>query len=201
MFIVSEIFPQHSGDLDTAEMLILQSKMAGANAVKLQLYEGNQFSTDGLDRSYIELNRKGLKRLIDFGKSINIPVFSTAFDEERLDWILDLDVKYLKVAARMHSEMPELVEKIVEVGITTFVSITEDNLMNDFKSLEHVIPLKCVSSYPTLLEDWDFTGLSGLGYRGISDHSSGISAALLANSKGLTYLEKHFTLSRNLKKH
>ena len=55
MFIVSEIFPQHSGDLDTAEMLILQSKMAGANAVKLQLYEGNQFSTDGLDRSYIDL--------------------------------------------------------------------------------------------------------------------------------------------------
>ena len=37
-------------------------------------------------------------------------------------------------------------------------------------------------------------------FDGISDHSSGISAGLFAASLGFKYIEKHFTLSRNLQK-
>ena len=36
MFIISEIFPQHGGSLEVAEQMILQSKMGGADAVKVQ---------------------------------------------------------------------------------------------------------------------------------------------------------------------
>ena len=200
MFIVSEIFPQHSGDLDLAETLILQSKMGGASAVKLQLYEGNQFSKDGYCRNYIELSKDGLKRLVKFGKSINIPIFATAFDEIRLDWVLDLDLPYLKIASRMHKESPDLVEKILSTNKPFFVSISDDKLVEKFKSNGNAIKLNCVSKYPTLLEEWKINKETKNIYDGISDHSSGISAALFATSLGLKYLEKHFTLSRNLQK-
>jgi sialic acid synthase SpsE len=200
MFIVAEIFPQHSGDLDLAETLILQSKMGGASAVKLQLYKGNQFSKDGLDRNYIELDFEGLKRLMDYGAKVGISVFSTAFDIERLDWLVELNSPYFKIAARMHSEMPELVEKILKLERTTFVSIADDSLLNRYKKLDHTICLKCVSQYPTLLEDWDFEPIREYQYDGISDHSSGIAAPLKACTLGMNYLEKHFTLSRNLQK-
>ena len=51
MFIISEIFPQHSGDLDMAKRMIFLSYISGASAVKFQLVENNMFSKDGIDRS------------------------------------------------------------------------------------------------------------------------------------------------------
>ncbi len=200
MFIVSEIFPQHSGDLNLAETLILQSKMGGASAVKLQLYKGNQFSNDGFCRNYIELDKKGLKRLVDFGNNINIPVFATAFDKKRLDWVLELNLPFLKIASRMHKESPELVERIVETKKPFFVSIADHSILKDFSGNKNAIKLDCVSKYPTLLEEWKMNSSKKSLFDGISDHSSGISAGLFAASLGFKYIEKHFTLSRNLQK-
>ena len=200
MFIISEIFPQHSGDLALAETMILQSKMAGASAVKLQLYSGNEFSTDGLDRNYIELSRSGLTRLMNFGRSISMPVFSTAFDEERLKWVLEEDQPYFKIASRMHVENPDLVRKILELNKPTFVSVPDGVDFTPYLGKENLILLKCVSNYPTLLEDWDLEFMTQQHFDGISDHSPGISVATKAAAMGAKYLEKHFTISHALQK-
>ena len=57
MFIISKIFPQHGGDLNVAEQMSLQSKLGGADAVKVQLYPGEMFPTaDGTPRTYLELD-------------------------------------------------------------------------------------------------------------------------------------------------
>ena len=200
MFIIAEIFPQHSGSLELAETMILQSKMGGASAVKLQLYRGNQFSSDGLDRNYIELDRKGLARLSDYGRRIGIPVFSTAFDEERLNWVIDEDQAFYKIPSRMHKEDPALVEKILALGKPTFVSIPDGVDYDMYKGIPNLILLKCVSQYPTFLEDWDIGVFEEGGIVGISDHSPGISAALKSCALGATYLEKHFTISTSLQR-
>ena len=63
MFIISEIFPQHSGDIKMAKRMIQQSYLAGASAVKFQLIQKNMFSKDNLDRSYYELSFENLKIL------------------------------------------------------------------------------------------------------------------------------------------
>ena len=89
MFVISEIFPQHGGSLEVAEQMILQSKMAGADAVKVQLYGANQF---GAERAYLELNFDGLKRLKEYGERVGIDVFATPFTEERLEWCKELDL-------------------------------------------------------------------------------------------------------------
>ena len=73
MFVISEIFPQHGGSLAVAEQMILQSKMAGADAIKVQLYTGTQFGTE---RAYLELSKDGLKRLRDYAGTIGIPLFA-----------------------------------------------------------------------------------------------------------------------------
>jgi sialic acid synthase SpsE len=200
LFIISEIFPQHAGDLDLAETMILQSKMAGASAVKLQLYAGNEFSFDGLDRKYIELSRDGLARLMKFGRSISMPVFSTAFDDERLDWVLEEEQPYFKIPSRMHMENPDLVRRILQLNKPTFVSIPDGVDYEPYLRNENLILLKCVSNYPTLLEDWNLSFLSEGHFAGISDHSQGISVAIQAAATGAKYLEKHFTLSHALQK-
>jgi N,N'-diacetyllegionaminate synthase len=192
MFIISEIFPQHSGDLETAEQMILQSKMGGANAVKVQLYTATQF---GKERAYLELSFEGLKRLKEYADNLNIALFATAFTHDRLEWCLDLKLPYLKVAARMHDEMPDLVDEIMKQKIKTFVSVPEHFNIENLKLYDHAVYLYCILKYPTRLDECSFPDFNNSIFKGLSDHTLGNSAALYASSHGASYLEKHFTLS------
>lgn len=202
MFIVSEIFPQHSGDIDMAKRMILQSYMSGASAVKFQLVENNMFSNDGLDRSHNEINFDDLKNLSEYSKKIGIEPFATAFTEKTLEWCEELNFKYLKIPARMHSENKKLADKILQSKKQIFISI-RSNEVNSVKipKQSNFIFLLCISSYPTILSDVVIPDFKNSIFHGISDHSLGISAALKANVLGAKYLEKHFTIDKNLQKH
>lgn len=201
MFIISEIFPQHGGDLMLAKKMINQSNLAGASAVKFQLVQNNMFSNDGLDRSYNELNFNELKELVDYSNSIGITPFSTAFTEETLEWCLKLDLKFLKIPARMHKENPNLVKKILSCNKKTFISVKpeEENKFNIPKKDNHIF-LSCISQYPTLLSDVTLPDFHKSEFDGISDHSLGIAAAIKSCSLGANYLEKHFTFNKNMQR-
>jgi len=197
MFIISEIFPQHGGDLDIAEKMILQSKIGGADAVKVQLYTADLF---GKERAYLELSYDGLKRLKGYADHIGIDFFATPFTEERLQWCIDLNLKYLKVPARMHEENPDLVEKIMSKKIMTFVSLPNDFDVKNIKKYDHAVYLYCIPKYPTRLDEVSLPDFSNSIFTGISDHVLGNAYALYAAAHGAKYLEKHFTLNRSLQK-
>jgi sialic acid synthase SpsE len=192
--MISEIFPQHSGSLETAEQMILQSKIGGADAVKVQLFTANQFSAE---RAYLELSYEGLVRLKKFADSLNIALFATPFTMERLEWCMDLKLPFLKVASRMHKEMPELVQQIMKQNIPTFVSVPEDYDLKDLKIQDHAIYLYCVLKYPTRLDEFSLPDFKNSIFKGISDHTLGNAAALFASAHGAAYLEKHFTLRKS----
>ena len=197
MFIISEIFPQHGGDLKVAEQMILQSKMGGADAVKVQLYPADLF---GKERAYLELTYNGLKKLKGYADHIGIDLFATPFTGERLQWCIDLNFKYLKIAARMHEENPDLVEKIMSKKIMTFVSLPSDFDIKNIKKYKHAVYLYCIPKYPTRLDEVSLPDFSKNIFTGISDHALGNAYALYAAAHGAKYLEKHFTLSHSLQK-
>lgn len=196
MFIVSEISPQFGTDLDLAERMIIQSKFAGANAVKLQLYPAELFHQTPSE--YLrdrELSFDEFERLKSYGDRIGIPVFATAFTPDRLQWCKELDQDYYKIAARMHGENPELVEAIISMQRTTFVSYPHDYDVSRVRDEDNCINLYCVVRYPTLLESVSLPDFRRSIYSGFSDHTIGISAAIYAAAHGCRYLEKHFTIS------
>ena len=192
MFIISEISPQFGGDQKVAEQMILQSKLAGADAIKVQLYTEDQF---GQERAYLSMPFEQLKQLKEFSDSLNIPLFATPFTFERLDWCLKLELPFLKVAARMHKEMPELVKEIMSQKIKTFVSIPSDQNPDEIEKSEHATYLHCIVKYPTRVDEFKMPNFGNTCFQGISDHTIGVSAALYASAHGAKYLEKHFTLS------
>lgn len=197
MFIISEIFPQHGGSLETAQQMILQSKLGGADAVKVQLYEANQF---GAERAYLELKFEGLKSLKEYADRLGIPLFATPFTSERLEWCISLDLKYLKVPARMHGENPGLVEKILKHNKPTFVSVPSDYPVEKVPVASNAIYFYCILKYPTLLEEISYPDFRNSIFSGFSDHSLGTSGAVMAAARGAKYLEKHFTLSHHSQK-
>lgn len=196
MFIISEIAPQFGPDLYLAEQMILQSKLAGASAVKVQLYPTELFSKE--PDPYVksrELTFDGFQRLKEYADRVGIPLFGTAFTEDRLEWCLAVGQQYYKVAARQHRENPGLVERILALGKPVFVSVPHDLDPAGITPREHCIYLHCILKYPTLLEEVQFPDFQSSIFRGISDHSLGVSAAIHAAAHGAQYLEKHFTIS------
>lgn len=199
MFIISEISPQHSGNQGVAEQMILQSKLGGAAAVKVQLYDPVQF-----DKPLAHaMSKEQVRDLRDFGDAHGIPVFATAFAPKFLEWCVDLDLKYMKVAARMHLQFPELTKDIMSLKKTTFVSIPSDMPEIEVESIpieDHAIYLHCVVKYPTLIEQFSMPDFENSRYAGISDHTLGSAAALFSSAHGATYLEKHFTLRKSFQR-
>ena len=194
MFIISEISPQFSGKVEVAEQMILQSKLAGADAIKVQLYTDVQF---GAERAYLSMSYLDLERLKNFADNLNIPFFATPFTLDRLDWCLKLKFPFLKVAARMHLESPDLVKEIMKQNIPTFVSIPSDLNPNLVQKYDHATYLYCVVKYPTRVDEFSMPDFNKSCFEGISDHSLGNSGALYASAHGATYLEKHFTLQNS----
>lgn len=194
MFIISEISPQFGGVTEVAEQMILQSKMGGADAIKVQLYTAKQF---GQERAYLEMTYDQLKHLKNYADKLNIALFATAFDHERLDWCLDLKLPYLKVAARMHKEFADLTNRIMDQKIPTFVSIPSDYDVKSVKIFDHAIYLHCIVKYPTLVHEFEMPNFKNSIFKGISDHTLGNSCALFASAHGATYLEKHYTLKKS----
>jgi sialic acid synthase SpsE len=191
MYVISEIAPQFGGVAEVAEQMILQSKLAGADAVKVQLYTETQF---GAERSYLSMPFEQLKRLKQYADNLNMPLFATPFTMERLDWCMELKLPYLKVAARMHRESPDLVKAIMDKNIPTFVSVPEDYDVKDLKKYDHATYLYCILKYPTRLDEFSMPDFKNSIFAGISDHTLGNAAALFASAHGATYLEKHYTL-------
>lgn len=194
MFIISEISPQFSGKVEVAEQMILQSKLAGADAIKVQLYTDVQF---GAERAYLSMSYLDLERLKNFADNLNIPFFATPFTLDRLDWCLKLKFPFLKVAARMHLESPDLVKEIMKQNIPTFVSIPSDLNPNLVQKYDHATYLYCVVKYPTRVDEFSMPDFNKSCFEGISDHTLGNSGALYASAHGATYLEKHFTLQNS----
>ncbi len=194
MFIISEISPQFGGIPEVAEQMILQSKMAGADAIKVQLYTETQF---GAERAYLSMPFDQLKRLKEFADRLNIPLFATPFTFDRLDWCTELKLPYLKVAARMHKESPDLVEAIMKKNLPTFVSIPSETNPDEIKKYDNSTYLYCVVKYPTRVDEFSMPDFDKSIFTGISDHTLGIAGALYASAHGAKYLEKHFTLQHS----
>ena len=194
MYIISEISPQFHGDEKVAEQMILQSKMAGADAIKVQLYTETQF---GAERAYLSMPYDQLERLKKFADSLNIDLFATPFTMDRLEWCMKLELPYLKVAARMHAEMPELTAEIMKQNVPTFVSVPSDTDPDIIEKFDHAKYLFCVVKYPTRTDEIELPDYENSCFDGLSDHTLGNAGALYAAAHGASILEKHFTLRKS----
>lgn len=105
----------------------------------------------------------------------------------------------------------DIVEYMGKSGLPTVLStgmaiISEiDDAVNIFRSTknDNLILLHCTSCYPTPAEDIHLMKIKTLKdtfgvVSGFSDHSEGAYAAIGSVSYGSAWIEKHFTLDRNL---
>ncbi|WP_075536191.1 N-acetylneuraminate synthase family protein [Candidatus Pelagibacter communis] len=196
--IISEIHPQFMGSKDEIKRMILQSKLSGADYVKVQLYNSQKLFGNKV-REFLEINFNELKELKSFSDDIGVKIFASIFDEEKIEWCEKLNFELYKIASRTVLDK-KLCKKIISTKKKIIVSLGMYNYQKkgipfDDKNIKY---LYCVSNYPTNYNDIKMPNFDKSFFSGFSDHSVGIGACLFAVSRGAEYLEKHFSNNKSM---
>lgn len=129
-------------------------------------------------------------KAVKFLETLNNPIYKVASFE-----VLDLEL----VAAMAKTQKPIVLSK----GIATFEELTDAIEVCRSVGNNDITILQCTSSYPAPLKDANLRLIPRLKKdfnvkAGLSDHTLGISAPIVATSLGATLIEKHFILDRKL---
>ncbi len=198
--IISELHPQHFGSMKECKRMILQSKLGGADMVKVQLY-GSKELFNNEDRSYLEISFDELSELNEFSNRLDIELTASVFDLKRVDWCEKINMKTYKIAS-VSVKNKELCEKIISLQKRTIISLG----MHDYQKLgvpfegDKIDYLYCVSKYPTNLKEIKMPNFDDKDaiFKGYSDHTIGIATAIFAITRGALIIEKHFSNNKSL---
>lgn len=135
--------------------------------------------------------------------------FSTPFDASSVDFLEDLSVEAYKIASFEIVDIP-LIRRVARTGKPVILSTGMASLSEVAEAVEAVrsagatetILLKCTSAYPAPLDDMNLATIPHLASTfgcpaGLSDHTLGTTAPIVAVSLGASIIEKHLTLARS----
>lgn len=148
--------------------------------------------------------------LFDLAKEEGLVCFSSPFDSTAVDLLEELDTPAYKIASLEITDIP-LIELIASKGKPVILStgIADENdislaieacmrMGNDQIAL-----LKCTTSYPAPMNEANLIMIRDLResydvLTGLSDHTLGITAPVVATVFGAKIIEKHFILDRSI---
>lgn len=213
-YIIAEIGINHGGDVEVAKRLVDSAARAKADAVKFQTYitekrapEGNQAVYDILKKC--ELPFEVFKELKEYAERCGVDFFSTAFDEDSLDYLQEIGCSIFKVAS-FDVVNRRLLLKVAESGKTVIMSVgmatlKEIEMAYDTlrRGTKNIALLHCISSYPTKEGDANLAAIYTLKERfdciiGQSDHTNNIVVPLYAVAAGAQIIEKHYMIDDNM---
>jgi pseudaminic acid synthase len=227
-FIIAELSANHGRNLDRALASVRAAAEAGADAIKLQSYTPDTITIRSSRPEFVvpEGTPWAGRTLTDLYEEAHLPwewhapifaeasrrgliAFSTPFDHTAVELLESLNCPLYKIASPELVD-DELIRHVASLGKPLIVSTGMANLEEILHAVavarsagaEHIVLLRCTSSYPAPDDSMQLMTLPALSAAtrclvGLSDHSLGIVAAVVAASLGACVIEKHFTLSRS----
>lgn len=228
--IIAEAGVNHNGDINIAKQLINIAADAGADLVKFQTFKADRLVThEAAKADYqilatnnnesqhemlrkLELTESMHHELIAHCASQEIEFFSTGFDIESINFLVELGQKLFKIPSGEITNLPYL-RHIGKLDKTVILSTGMSN-MDEIEAAINVLEeygthrskitvLHCTTSYPVPMSDVNLRAMQSIQNKfkvavGYSDHSLGVEIPIAAVALGATVIEKHFTIDRNL---
>ena len=148
------------------------------------------------------------KPIFKRSRELGLIPFSSPFDLTSVDFLEDLDVPCYKIASFENIDI-ELIKKvastkkpmIISTGMANLAELDEAVAAARNAGCKDLILLKCTSSYPASPEYSNILTIPHMRDLfkceiGISDHTYGIGVSVAAVALGASFIEKHFTISR-----
>lgn len=208
--IIAEIASCHNGDIDLALKMTREAARTGVDIVKFQSWQARNVSDNDPDKKRyqkLELSDEAHYILKDECEKLGVEFLTTCYDENRIPFLKKIGLKKIKIAStdlKHFNFLKKIRENFDEVIVSTGMSNKEEILkaLEILKNGKYTI-MHCVSVYPCPLEKanlkkliWLKGVVNSVGY---SDHVQGLDASIFSLGIGVDYIEKHFTLDRNMK--
>lgn len=225
-YVIAELSANHNGSLHHALEIMEAAKEAGADAVKIQTYtpdtitidhdgpgfkiEGGLWAGSTLYALYAQAHTpwEWHKAIFDKGRELGLAVFSSPFDVTAVDFLEGLNVPAYKIASFELVDLP-LIRKCASTGKPLILSTGMARLGEIGEAVEAAVEagakdialLHCTSGYPTPPEEADLKTIPHLAdafgrVTGLSDHTPGSAAPVVAVALGAAIIEKHVTMRR-----
>ncbi len=210
-FIVAEIASNWEGSISTAKKLIRESKKSGANAVKFQMWRASDLYKGHPDWKMIkksELTPGQARILKRYSDEVGIEFFCSGFYPEAIEFLDSIKVKRHKIASRTCTlKDPYSLETITQISDKKKPVVISMGMGGDKKKIERILGKNkimfcyCISEYPTSIKKIDWKKIKQ--YDGFSDHTLGITAAIIftiMKNKSKTkeiFIEKHVKLKNS----
>ena len=223
-FIVAEVAQAHDGSLGMAHAYIDAIANAGADAVKFQTHIAAAESTpsepwrvkfsdqDATRYAYwkrMEFSEEQWRGLKKHAEEKRIQFLSSPFSVEAVELLTRVGVAAWKVASGEVNNIP-LFERLAGTGLPIFLSTGMSSLDEIDAAVERVkasgaslTVLQCTSAYPCPPEKVGLNLIPFFRERyqcsvGLSDHSGSIFPGLAAAVLGISVLEVHVALTREM---
>ena len=224
VYVIAEMSANHGGSLDNALKIVREAAAAGADCLKIQTYTADSITIDcdneffkikgGLWDGYKLYDLysdagtpyEWQARIKEECEACGMDFLSTPFDNNAVDFLESIgceaykiasfelvDVNLIEYAARKGKPM------IISCGMASLEEI--ENAVNVCKSVgnERIVLLKCCSEYPANWDSMHLVNIPDMRKRfnvpiGLSDHSIGSLADVVAVSLGACVIEKHIKI-------
>ena len=211
-FIIAEIASNWEGSFIKATKLIQESKNAGADAVKFQMWRANDlYSNKHPNWKFIkksEITFEKAKKLKKIADKIGIEFFCSAFYPEAIEILEKLKVKRYKIASRTCLlKDPHSLETLESKSLTKKPVIISMGMGGSKKKIDKIFSKNkktfcyCISKYPTNINKINWK--TAIKFDGFSDHTLGITASIIfailkkQNNSSDILIEKHVKLKNS----
>ncbi len=219
--IISEIGINHNGSMELCKELIMLSKVASADYVKIQKrnpdvcvpenQKAKRRMTPWGEMSYLEYKYKmefseeQIKELCEYSQSIGIEFFASVWDVDSAR----LMAKYTKIAklgsaSITDHELCRVTRELFDFVIISTGMSTEEEVEAAVAAAKPDVIMHTNSTYPCPVEDLNLRYIEHLKAKypdaeiGWSGHEYGLVTSFAAVAMGATWVERHVTLDRNM---
>jgi sialic acid synthase SpsE len=222
--IIAEAGTNHNGNINLAYKLVDVAKNSGADFVKFQIinpeslyvpfYWENKKKIKSIvfeRRKEESLTNDEWQKICKYCKKKGIAFTASVFDTAGVDFLKQLKVPFIKLASSdlNNKSLIQYVAKqkiplIISSGMASLSEVKKSiEAFCEFNSKSQIKVLHCVSVYPCELQNTSLHKIKMFQNEldceiGFSDHTLNSKAACIATSLGVSFIEKHFTLNKEM---
>lgn len=228
VFIIAEAGVNHNGKLEIAKQLVDMAWDCGADAVKFQTFKAHEISSEFAEKAQyqkenmkinesqyemikkLELPFENFKEIQEYCRQKGIMFISTPDGKESLNYLISLDVPFIKVGSTEvtnHSFLREIGKTnkpiILSTGMSSLGEVEKAIEAIYSTGNKNVKLMHTTTDYPTNIEDVNLRAMVTMkdAFKvpvGLSDHTLGSESAVAAVALGAEFIEKHITLNKNM---
>ena len=204
--VIGELGINHNGYFVTACDLVDAALEAGCTAVKTQLFDADRVYAGWPEHEMMKklaLSREQIYNLKIYCDRRGTELIVTPDEIEDAVFLKSIGVQRIKTSSQDVTNLPFL-RAVGALGLPVIFSTGAclwDELVAGVKETNAAVILHCVSAYPAPIDEMNLKIIAQLDWFpcdiGLSDHTEGNEAAMLALALGATVFEKHITLDKS----